>query len=233
MDTDRRSGSHRLLTGILPGVCCLVLALAGCDRWASGRLEWEAKRQDVLVLPGGGAREVKFRFRNVGRGPVTLVGFDADCRCTVAQGRLRRYEPGEDGELPINIHFGSNWGRQRKRIRVQTNEPGAPWHVLEVDGRVGDPLAVRPQLVWWAKGAAPEPRTVEISEQGGAVLALDGIRSGDARITVAHEALDGGRRHRLTLMPTATAEAFGAAVEFEVRGGQIGRAVRRIQAAVK
>ena len=123
-----------------------MLALAGCDRWASGRLEWEAKRQDVLVLPGGGAREVKFRFRNVGRGPVTLVGFDADCRCTVAQGRLRRYEPGEDGELPINIHFGSNWGRQRKRIRVQTNEPGAPWHVLEVDGRVAEGT-VSPALV--------------------------------------------------------------------------------------
>jgi len=226
-------GRGDLLGAIWPLALLLALgpALAGCG--ARGRLVWEAKRQEVAVAPGSGAREVKFRFRNTGGGPVTLLRVDADCRCTVAPGRLRRYDAGEDGELPVEIHFGSDWGRHRKRIRVQTDEPGGPWHVLEVDGRVGDPLAIVPRFVWWARGAAPGPRSVEISGADGAVLELAGVRSGDPRIAVAHEALDGGRRHRLTLTPSTTDEAFVADVEFEARGGRVGNATRRIQAAVK
>lgn len=233
-ETQRTSGRRAEDRGILLAWACgVALTLAACGPGPAGRIEWEWTRQEVRVAPGAGSTEVKFRFRNAGDRAVALLRIDADCRCTVAGGRLRVYEPGEDGELPIQIHFGSDWGRHRKRIRVQTDEPGGPWHLLEVDGRVGDPLAVRPQFVWWAVGAAPEPRTVEIAEDGGVALEMDGVRSGDPRIAVAHETLDGGRRHRLTLTPTGTGEPFGTAVEFQVRGGKIGRASRRVQAAVK
>lgn len=123
-ETQRTSGRRAEDRGILLAWACgVALTLAACGPGPAGRIEWEWTRQEVRVAPGAGSTEVKFRFRNAGDRAVALLRIDADCRCTVAGGRLRVYEPGEDGELPIQIHFGSDWGRHRKRIRVQTTSP--------------------------------------------------------------------------------------------------------------
>lgn len=194
-------------------------------------VEWERTRVEVSTAPGSPA-QVVFRFRNAGQQPVTLEKIKTSCRCIAVGGMRRQYGPGEGGELPVRIAFGSDLGRFLKHIRVRTDEPGRPWYQLEAVGDVRLPVAVQPAFVWWPRGEVPQPKAVEVSATEAGPMALLRVACDNPRVRLSQEIIEPGRRYRVLIVPDSTAEIFNAAVEIETEGAA-GRKTHRVFASVK
>jgi len=115
---------------------------ANTDRAASDTadyttIQWIDSSKDVGVLNFGEKAEIKFRFKNIGDKPLTVISAVPGCGCTVADYPKEAVAPGQEGVITAGFDSkkGST-GEFRKNIVVTTNTKGSTTNVLYFNGQI-------------------------------------------------------------------------------------------------
>jgi hypothetical protein len=146
--------SKRFLVGTVAAL--MISALNG-----SG-LEWETKRISIVATPEQESAEGIFAFTNNSDQTVTIKSVRSSCGCTVAELEKRVYQPGESGEIRTLFTFGTRTGAQRKSISVVTDATHEAKTNLHLEVSIPELIQIKPFFVFWRKGDALEPKTIEL-----------------------------------------------------------------------
>lgn len=125
-------------------------------------LEWETKRISIVATPEQESAEGIFAFTNNSDQTVTIKSVRSSCGCTVAELEKREYQPGESGEIKALFTFGTRTGAQRKSISVVTDGADEEKTSLLLDVSIPELIQIKPFFVFWRKGDALEPKTIEL-----------------------------------------------------------------------
>jgi hypothetical protein len=125
-------------------------------------LEWETKLISIVATPEQESAEGIFAFTNNSDQTVTIQSVQSSCGCTVAELEKREYRPGESGEIKALFTFGTRTGAQRKSISVVTDAPDEEKISLLLEVSIPELIQIKPFFVFWRKGDALEPKTIEL-----------------------------------------------------------------------
>ncbi|MDD2710646.1 MAG: DUF1573 domain-containing protein [Verrucomicrobiae bacterium] len=146
-------------------VRCLMGAfafLAGCPSPGWGQLQWQMR--DLNFKPALMETNVvaRFPFQNAGRRPVKLLAIQSSCGCTRVDKEKKTYASGEKGEIVADFVFGDRVGLQRKRILVQTDDPGESTVVLNFSVEIPEVCKAGAAFALWKIGEKKDPKTINI-----------------------------------------------------------------------
>ncbi|MBI3794366.1 MAG: DUF1573 domain-containing protein [Nitrospinae bacterium] len=95
-----------------------------------GKLAFEETFFNFGTVTEGDVIKHTFKFRNEGAGPVWITGTKTSCGCTTAAAALRKYEPGESGEMEVTIDTKGKKGSTNKTVEVRLRNSVKP--VMEI-----------------------------------------------------------------------------------------------------
>ena len=107
--------------------------------------------------------EHRFRFRNLGDEPVSILRTSVTCGCTVADTSRRVIEPGEDGWIDAAYDTSRSLGEQRSSVFVETDIPDAAPIELQFSGTVRMAIELTPARLLLRSGADPTTLTGSLS----------------------------------------------------------------------
>jgi hypothetical protein len=192
----------------------------------AGPVTWENTKQRVQAEIGQTVVPVVFRFRNDGSAPVTFARVVPTCGCTVGELTRMTWQPGETGELTAQFRVGEFEGHRTVTIRVGYAAPENATDTLELEVDIESWAEVKPRLLWWRSGEAPEARRVEIAVSS---------RVDDARVEIVDDASGAfslerqagqGAGATIAVVPVSTEKAATSQVRVRIVRPD-GRAVER------
>lgn len=181
---------------------------------AFGGLEWETTVRRARLRSGQAEFRAEFPFVNRG-GPLEIRKIHTSCGCTVAKVGERCLAAGERGSVEAVFRVDSRRGRQRRFVRVETDDPVRPFQELVLDLDVPEQAWVGPRLVWWC-GGPREPRCIEVRPAAG-------VRVREVRARAVHEDWgvevrrgDSGGVFRVEILPPTVAKTISTVVAVSV-----------------
>jgi hypothetical protein len=180
---------------------CACVALWPGASWVRAAIEWEGTTRTAVLQPGQTELRVEFGFVNRGS-PVRIRNVSTSCGCTEATVSDRDLGVGERGRVEAAFRVESRRGRQRKTIRVETDDPKRPVYELVLDVEVPQVVWLAPRMVWWS-GDEAGARSVEVRAMTAVAIRGVGARAAkpDWRVTVVP--LVEGRRYAVNVEPPA------------------------------
>ena len=130
-----------------------------------GSLKFEENDFDFGEVFRGSEQSHRFKFTNLGPGPLTIQGVHAACGCTVAQvEKGRTYQPGEGGQVDIRLDTTNFAGPLVKTVTVMSNEALLPDRTLTLKARIKSEVEAIPPLFDFGdvRPASGATRTVRI-----------------------------------------------------------------------
>ncbi|MBI1190453.1 MAG: DUF1573 domain-containing protein [Tepidisphaera sp.] len=89
----------------------------------------------------------QFKFKNTGKGTLTISNTQGSCGCTVPQLEKKEYAPGEEGLIKVEYHPQNRNGPQHTTVTVTSNDPTKPQVVLEIKSDVRPLVAIEPKVL--------------------------------------------------------------------------------------
>lgn len=122
-----------------------------------------------------------YRFKNGGKGVLTINQVQASCGCTAAvvSEEHRTRQPGEEGEIKVVFNSQGRTGSQHKIITVHSNDPQRSQVQLSLKGEVRSVLDIQPPILSFGevfRGSFPEPKDVKLIATDGQTFAVQGVR---------------------------------------------------------
>ena len=183
----------------------LFLLLAASPLLA--QLSWESKILEFKPLVGERSIDAKYKFRNAGKVPVTIVNVQTSCGCTTVTTAKKIYAPGERGEVEVNFLFGGRRGPQHKTIVVQTDDPKEPSVVLSLKADILELVKVRPSYLFWKRGADKTPQTLNLKTTASVPVKVVSVSTNDPKFVTELRPAGGGGEYELIVTPTDTTTA--------------------------
>ena len=177
---------------------------------AHAELVWVKPVQEFQCTPEQSSVEAKFAFKNAGKTPVTVKSIVTSCGCTTARLDKKTYAPGESGEVVANYSFRMQSGALRKLITVTTDD-GAPPTELDIRVFRHEPLTVKPGLVYWRTGDAPEAKTVQLQAHDYPVH-VKSVTSSNPKLTATLQTVKEGEQYAVLIRPGDTAQKESAEI---------------------
>jgi len=191
-------------------LCLLSLLCFG--PLAEAELKWEKTVQQFQRVPDDKAIEARYTFRNTGPTPVTIKSLRSSCGCTTAKLDKKLYAPGEQGEVVLRFTFGDRKGSYLKGVTVTTDEKTAEPVVLKLFVEIHDPLTIAPALVFWRKGEAAAPKTVQLSTEAAQRVRIKSVTSSNPGITATLQTMQPGMQYAVSITPSSTAQKDAAEI---------------------
>jgi hypothetical protein len=113
----------------------------------AGVISFEKPIIDFGMVKRGTKLSGSFKFKNIGKGPLTIQGVQAACDCTTtdaAKGKV--FPPGESGNLEVVFDTTDYSGKVTKAITVITNERSMPDRTLTLTAMVQSDIEAYPPL---------------------------------------------------------------------------------------
>lgn len=178
-------------------------------------LDWQTRVIDARVAPLQAELSVRFPFVNRSGKPVAIRQIIPNCDCLEAASDRPSYAPGEAGYIQAVFTVGDRIGTYERAVMVETDEYPQPVRLLV---KVDVPAAaeVAPRMVEWARHADPAGKSVEIKVAADLAVEFTGAVATSDKFTPVLEAIEPGRRYRLTITPAGTSAPANTAVR--VRG---------------
>lgn len=110
------------------------------------RIRFATPNHDFGRVMGGQTVHHTFVFTNTGTQVLEVTGVRTTCGCTTAGEWSRRVEPGQTGNIPIQLNVGSYSGTVAKSVTVTCNDPTQPNVPLQMQATVWKPIEVTPQF---------------------------------------------------------------------------------------
>jgi hypothetical protein len=184
---------------------CLLTAPARAE------LQWLKPVQDFQATPEQAKVEAHFAFKNTGSTTVTVKSITTSCGCTTASLDKKVYQPGEGGEIVAVYKFPFQHGALRKLVSVYTDDHPKEPALLEIRVFVHEPFEVKPALVYWRTGAAPEAKTVQLVADGYPVH-VKSVTSSNPRISATLQTVKAGEEYTVAIKPADTAQKEAAEI---------------------
>lgn len=200
----QRAGRH-LGRRPLRGWVIAVALILGFTRTALGMLVWEATEATRNPGPLEESVSASFKFRNTGGKSVEITDVKSNCGCTVAQPDKKIYAPGESGEVTATLNIGSRQGLQVTGITVTTDDGEKPVTLI-MKTLIPEVIKIQPTVVWWSRGAAPDPKAINIHVQEGDPVRVVGVESGGDFFDARLEEVAAGKHYRIDLTPSSTSK---------------------------
>ena len=185
----------------------LAAAVLFClPTFAFADLKFESYVFEEKVLKEDGSVEFAFKFKNEGGLPVKIRDFETSCGCTVLKPGKYVYAAGEEGEIRGVYHIGGRNGMQKNTIRVLTDTPGQSEILLTLSVDISEAVRIKPRVVVWKLGAAPETKKAQITPHPGKRIELYDIAEKPENFTLKLEKTADGS-YVLSATPDATDKA--------------------------
>lgn len=137
----------------------------------------------------------RFRFVNIGDGPLQIQGVHAACGCTAVEvERGKSYQPGETGFVDIKLDTADFGGGVVKTVTVMTNERVMPDRTLTLKSFVKTEIDVAPPLADFGDATPQkgEPQVINLKPLNGFKLDVSGVSFNEQALDVKMErAVDG------------------------------------------
>ena len=134
-----------------------------------------------------------------------MKSITTSCGCTTASLDKKVYQPGEAGEIVAVYKFPFQHGALRKLVTVVTDDHPKEPAILDIRVFVHEPFEVKPALVYWRTGAAPEAKTVQLLADGYPVH-VKSVTSSNPRITATLQTVKAGEEYSVAIKPADTAQ---------------------------
>ncbi len=144
-----------------------------------------------------------FPFTNKGDTSIEILDVSSSCGCTTALPSKRVFAPGESGEISATFDYGGREGKQRKTIRVETNQAENERIFLTLEIDIPTVMSVSPSVVMWNRNTENEFASKEVtieSHMEGALGIAEIVSSSDA---FSHEVrvLEPGKKFAVAIKP--------------------------------
>ena len=143
-----------------------------------GSLKFEENDFDFGEVFRGSEQSHRFKFTNLGPGPLTIQGVHAACGCTAAQvEKGRTYQPGEGGQVDIRLDTTNFAGPLVKTVTVMSNEALLPDRTLTLKARIKSEVEAIPPLFDFGdvRPASGASRTVRIRAVAAPKLVVEDL----------------------------------------------------------
>ena len=111
----------------------------------AGRLLFVSDTADTGEILDLEKAEVRFQFRNVGPGPLTITRVQSSCGCTVPELEKTVYEPNEFGEITAMFDPKGLQGNISRSVQVFTDSNSTPSVTINVRSYVKPVVVVMPK----------------------------------------------------------------------------------------
>jgi hypothetical protein len=95
--------------------------------------------------------EHTFTIKNEGDLTLVLSRVRPSCGCTVANLSRDEVPPGEEAQLSTRLSLKGRSGRQRKNIRVESNDPETPNLMLYLEGSAVNNIEIKPRHIYFGQ----------------------------------------------------------------------------------
>lgn len=91
------------------------------DTLKRSAIEWIDTIKELGTIPKKGQVDIMFRFKNIGKKPLSIISVQAGCGCTSPQKPAKPVAPGEEGFVKAKFNAESQNGEVTKSITVVSN----------------------------------------------------------------------------------------------------------------
>jgi ribonuclease BN (tRNA processing enzyme) len=207
-------------TNIFVFTLSIVIAMS-----ARAELKWE--QTQVELHPAAGDKQAigHFKYQNTGGKAVHFKSVHSSCGCTAAQSQKEQVGPGEKGEITATFNIGDRTGTQVKTVTVETDEAANTVTVLTLKAVLPEQLEIKPTLVYWNGGEAPQPKTIVVhpgkdfrvgalhvnssNPEFSTKVARD-AKTGDFKIDIARANTTRAAASMITIQPDNSPKVFSA-----------------------
>lgn len=109
----------------------------------------------------------EFKFRNEGKGVLTLTNVRSTCGCTVAKPDKKNYNPGEEGTIKVIFNSHGYKGNVIKTVNVFTNDPLQPKISLTLKCFVKKYIDFNPRFLSFGNINMGSKKTMSMIFRGG------------------------------------------------------------------
>lgn len=144
-----------------------------------------------------------FPFTNTGETAVEILDVSSSCGCTTALPSKRTFEPGETGEISATFDYGGREGKQRKSIRVETDQENEPQIFLTLEVDIPTVMNVSPSVVMWNRSTESEFEAKEVTIENHTGESLEIVEVVSSSDYFVHEikVLEAGKKFAVAIEP--------------------------------
>ncbi len=113
-----------------------------------GMLDFDSLSRDFGTVKRGMNLKHRFKFKNYGKGPVTIQGIHSSCGCLVMEiEKGKEYKPQESGFVTIALDTTHYRGPITKTVTLLTNESKRPSRALKLKVNIEEEVTAEPPIV--------------------------------------------------------------------------------------
>jgi len=191
-------------------ILCLAVSAFGAPRLAA-----ESPVYDFGTLLQGKKVEHRFKLENRGDQPLKIYRVETTCGCTVARDYPREIPPGKSGTLLVVFDSRHKSGPQSKGITLRTNSEPNARYVLQLKGRVLEPMTVAPRMCNFGIVSRGERarRTLTLTNHSEQPVHLELVQSSHSpfKVDLADPTVPAGGKTQLTVTISGGSDQPGMA----------------------
>jgi hypothetical protein len=130
-------------------IICLLVVLVSCksntgsktasskDNISSGpaQIKFDTEMHDFGEVTEGEKVSFSFKFTNIGKGPLVILGIASSCGCTVGEYTHDTIKSGKQGDVTVSFDSWKRAGFQQKSVTVNSNT-NPPSQILRIKAMV-------------------------------------------------------------------------------------------------
>ena len=167
----------------------------GLDSAAAPDIRFTGKTYDFGIAGQHEKIVHEFGFANVGKGVLVIKTVRSSCGCIATVASSKEIPPGEAGLIKATFETGRYKGKQKKTIRVYSNDPDEPEVQLEITGVIKTEVGLEPEFLYFGKVGKGETvtRTLKLIQIGTKELGLNRVEVSREYFTTRVSSLQGGQ----------------------------------------
>ena len=198
---------------VLPGVLCIA-AVLWCTETTWAKLDFEKVHEEYRAKAEDDAFKVKFPFVNRGKEPVKIVKIESSCGCLKAEVDKEVVKPGEAAAVTGIFNLGVATGPNEKILTIKTDEGGDPYELVTTV-IVPEVVSIEPKILSWEIGSEAEAKEFMVTMKHEEPIRIVEVACSREEFEAGVEAIEEGRKYRLTLKPKTTDKALLGVLRIE------------------
>ncbi len=127
-----------------------------------GKIQFQMPNYDFGKSKAGDPVKYTFVFTNTGTETLEVKNVRPGCGCTTAGEWTRKVQPGDTGNIPIQVNIAATWpnGPVAKYVDVDSSDPTQASVRLNIRGTIWKPIEVNPAIAMLNNISADSPDSV-------------------------------------------------------------------------
>lgn len=127
----------------------LIICMFLCACLLNAELEFQQKSLNLIVHHNIQTVDFDFKFKNVGKVPISITNIQTSCDCTTSIDSQRVIKPGEGGLIKGNVHLDLFEDFKYVMLTVKTDTITQNSVILSINLERTKILEIKPRLLFW------------------------------------------------------------------------------------